>query len=262
MPEPGRRALTERPRSFALPNDQEESPSLALNPLRDPADNEPGRPDRGLVKHMLTGNGLARRVHVALIGLLVVGVGGSFWMSLRARSTAEERAVDQAQVIAESSLTLVFTPDDLTRDASSERSENCLARSTMWWSTPATSKRSPCSPGPERSCSRPRTATSASDSPANAAASGTPTEDSHKRESSTNTLSVLVGLRFPSGVGSTAAVEMSRPAEDITGAAAPWRTNMFFLGGALALVLLAAGAPCAEAGTRGIPRTPSGCACR
>jgi hypothetical protein len=59
---------------------------------------------------MLTGNGLARRVHFALIGLLVVGVAGSFWMSLRARSTAEERAVDQAQVIAESSLTLVFTP--------------------------------------------------------------------------------------------------------------------------------------------------------
>ena len=68
---------------------------------------------------MLTGNGLARRVHVALIGLLVVGVAGSFWMSLRARSTAEQRAVEQAQIIADSSLTLVFRPDDLQRPASS-----------------------------------------------------------------------------------------------------------------------------------------------
>jgi hypothetical protein len=52
-----------------------------------------------------------------------------------------------------------------------------------------------------------------------------------------------VGLRFPSGVGDTAAVELSRPADDIAGAAGPWRTNMLFLGGALGLVLLAAGAP-------------------
>ena len=58
-----------------------------------------------------------------------------------------------------------------------------------------------------------------------------------------NTLFVTVGLRFPSGVGSTAAVELSHPADDIAGAAGPWRTNMFFLGGALILVGLAAGAP-------------------
>ena len=56
------------------------------------------------------------------------------------------------------------------------------------------------------------------------------------------TLSVLVGLRFPSGVGGVGAVELSRPADDITSAAGPWRT-MFFLAGALVLVFFAAGAP-------------------
>ena len=68
---------------------------------------------------MLTGYGLARRVHIALIALLVIGVAGSFWMSIRARNTAEDRAVEQAQVIADSSLTLVFRPDDLQHDATS-----------------------------------------------------------------------------------------------------------------------------------------------
>jgi hypothetical protein len=69
----------------------------------------------------LTGNGLAQRVHVALIGLLIVGVAGSLWMSMSARSAAQERVVEQAQVITDSSLTLVFRPDDLRGAASPER---------------------------------------------------------------------------------------------------------------------------------------------
>jgi hypothetical protein len=192
---------------------------------------------------MLTGNGLARRVHVALIGLLVIGLAGSFWMSLRARSTAEERAVEQAQVIADSSLTLVFKPDDLQHDASPERIRE-LSHSiddvvldpsdfetvTLFsGSGEILFSTEDGNIGQRLAGERLRI---------KAAFRGQP-----QARLVDHTLSVLVGLRFPSGVGSTAAVEMSRPADDITGAAGPWRTNMFFLGGALALVLLAAGAP-------------------
>jgi hypothetical protein len=192
---------------------------------------------------MLTGNGLARRVHVALIALLVVGVAGSFWMGLRARSAAEERAVEQAQVIAESSLTLVFKPDDLRRDASPERIRE-LSHSiddvvldpsdfetvTLFsGSGEILFSTEDGNIGQRLAGERPRI---------RSAFQGQP-----QARLVDNTLSVLVGLRFPSGVGNTAAVEMSRPADDITGASGPWRTNMFFLGGALALVLLAAGAP-------------------
>ena len=192
---------------------------------------------------MLTGNGLARRVHVALIGLLVIGVVGSFWMSLRARSTAEERAVEQAQIIADSSLTLVFRPDDLAHDASPTRIRE-LSHSiddvvidpsdfetvTLFsGSGEILFSTQDGNIGQRLAGERPRI---------REAFRGQP-----QARVVDNTLSVLVGLRFPSGVGSTAAVEMSRPADDITGAAGPWRTNMFFLGGALALVLLAAGAP-------------------
>ena len=192
---------------------------------------------------MLTGYGLARRVHIALVGLLAIGVAGSLWMSIRARATAEERAVEQAQVIADSSLTLVFRPDDLQHDASPERirelsgsiDDVVLDPSDFETVTLFSSSgeilfsTEDGNIGQRFVGERPRI---------RAAFRGEP-----QARLIDDTLSVLVGLRFPSGVGSTAAVELSRPADDITGAAAPWRTNMFFLGGALVLVLLAAGAP-------------------
>ena len=192
---------------------------------------------------MLTGNGLARRVHVALIALLVIGVAGSFWMSVRARATAQERAVEQARVIADSSLTLVFRPDDLQHDASPERIRD-LSRSiddvvldpsdfttvTLFsGSGKILFSTEDGNIGQQLSGERRRIRNAFRGQPQSRLIDGT--------------LSVLVGLRFPSGVGSTAAVELSRPADDIAGAAGPWRTNTFFLGGALALVLLAAGAP-------------------
>src|SRR5688572_13964578 len=192
---------------------------------------------------MLTGNGLARRVHVALIALLVIGVAGSFWMSVRARATAQERAVEQARVIADSSLTLVFRPDDLQHEASADRIRE-LSRSiddvvldpsdfttvTLFsGSGEILFSTEDGNIGQHLAGERQRI---------KQAYRGQP-----QSELIDETLSVLVGLRFPSGVGNTAAVELSRPANDIAGAAGPWRTNTFSLGGALALVLLAAGAP-------------------
>ena len=191
----------------------------------------------------LTGNGLARRVHVALVVLLVVGVAGSLWMSIRARSSAQERAVEQAQVIADSSLTLVFRPDDLQRDASPERVRE-LARAiddvvldasdfervTLYSGTGEIMfSTEDGTIGQRLDGERARV---------RAAYHGDP-----QVSIVDDTLSVLVGLRFPSGVGGVGAVELSRPADDVTSAAGPWRTNMFFLAGALVLVFFAAGAP-------------------
>jgi chromosome segregation ATPase len=191
---------------------------------------------------MVTENGLARRVHIALIGLLVVGVVGSFWMSLRARSTALDRAIDQAQVIVDSSLTLVFRPDDLEDEASSERIRE-LTRSiddvvldpsdfdtvTLFAASGEILFSTDDGNIGQRLAGERTRIRSAFRGEPQATLMG-------------DRLSVLVGLRFPSGVGNTAAVELTRPAEDVAGAPGPWRTNTFFLGGALALVLLAAGA--------------------
>ncbi|HET9671685.1 MAG TPA: hypothetical protein VFQ40_02415, partial [Actinomycetota bacterium] len=186
-----------------------------------------------------TGNGLARRVHVALIALLTLGLAGSFWLSLRARAAAETRVIQQAQRIAEDALTVVFRPDDLGQPVTGVRLRD-LARAiddvildtsdfehvTLF----AASGQIVFSTedgeiGQRRSGERGRI------------------RDAFRGEPQLSfvgdEVSVLVGLRFPSGVGGTAAVELTRSADEIAGAAGPWRTNMLFLGGALALVLLA-----------------------
>jgi hypothetical protein len=205
---------------------------------------------------MLTGYGLARRVHIALIALLVLGVAGSFWMSIRSRAAARDRVVEQAEDLVESSLTLVFRPDDLQRDASPERIRELsraiddvvfdptdfetvtlfAASGEILFSTEDGNI------GHRLTGERGRI---------RAAFRG----DSQPRVID-DTLFVTVGLRFLSGVGDIAAVELSRPADDIADAAGPWRTNMFFLGGALILVVLAAAAPARRTGDAGHGQEP------
>jgi hypothetical protein len=185
------------------------------------------------------GNGLARRVHVALITLLTLGLVGSFWMSLRARSSAETRAISQAREISDDSLTLVFRPDDLGQPASGDRARE-LARAVddvVLDPSDFESVRLFSASG--------QILFSTNDGEVAQRLPGERTRirDAFRGETqyrlSGGELIVMVGLHFPSGVGETAAVELTRPADDITGAAGPWRTNMLFLGGALALVLLA-----------------------
>jgi signal transduction histidine kinase len=186
-------------------------------------------------------------VHVALIVLLVVGVGGSYWMGTRARSAAQARASEQAQVITDSSLTLVFRPDDLERQVSGDRARE-LARSiddvvldpSNFETVTLFSASGQVLFSTEDGAIGHRLA-----------GERDRIRDAYRGEPQArlldDTLSVMVGLQFPSGVGDPAAVELTRPADDIAAAAGPWRTNMFFLGGALLLVGLAA----SGAGRRG-----------
>ena len=191
---------------------------------------------------MLTGNSLARRVHIALIALLVLGVAGSFWMSVRARAAARDGIAEQAEALVDSSLTLVFRPDDL-REVSDERIRE-LARSvddvvfdpsdfesvTLFGASgEILFSTEDGNIGQRLTGERDRI---------RAAFHGEP-----QTRLVDDRLVVTVGLHFPSGAGTTAAVELSTAADDIAGAAGPWRTNMFFLAGALVLVVLAAGAP-------------------
>ena len=147
------------------------------------------------------------------------------------RSSAQERAVEQAEVIADSSLTLVFRPDDLQHDASPERVRE-LSRAiddvvldasdfehvTLYsGSGEIMFSTEDGNIGQRLAGERARVRAAYHGDPQVAIVD--------------DTLSVLVGLRFPSGVGGVGAVELSRPADDITSAAGPWRTNMFFLAG-------------------------------
>src|ERR687888_1483332 len=70
----------------------------------------------------LKGYGRIARALLAILGaLLVLGIAGSLLMSVHARHSARDQIVHQAQTITDSSLTLAFTPADLTAPASSER---------------------------------------------------------------------------------------------------------------------------------------------
>ena len=185
------------------------------------------------------GNGLARRVHVALIALLTMGLIGSFWLSLRARSNAEARVITQARDITDDSLTLVFRPDDLSQPASGDRARE-LSRSVddIVLDPSDFEEVTLFSAGGQILFS-----TNDGQIGQRLAGERTRIREAFRGETRIriqgDQLSVMTGLHFPSGVGGTAAVELVRPASDVTGAAGPWRTNMFFLGGALALVLLA-----------------------
>jgi hypothetical protein len=184
------------------------------------------------------GNGLARRVHVALVALLTLGLIGSFWMSLQARSNAETRVVRQAREITSDSLTLIFRPDDLLRPVTGERLRDLSRQVDDVILDPSDFE------GVTLFSSSGQILFSTDDGEIGQRLAGerTRVRDAFRGETQVRTvgdeLAVMVGLRFPSGVGDAAAVELSLPADDVTGAAGPWRTNMWFLGGALALVVL------------------------
>jgi hypothetical protein len=186
------------------------------------------------------GNGLARRVQVALIALLALGLIGSFWMSLQARSNAESRVVRQAREITSDSLTLVFRPDDLERPVTGERLRDLSRQIDDVILDPSDFE----SVTLLSSSGQILFSTEDGQIGQRLAGERSRVRDAFRGETSVrivgDELTVLVGLRFPSGVGDTAAVELTLPADDVTGAAGPWRTNMWFLGGALALVVLGA----------------------
>ena len=64
---------------------------------------------------------IARVLLGILGGLLIIGIIGSLLMGVRAKRTAEDMVVTQARAIADSSLSLLFQPSDLTGVVSDAR---------------------------------------------------------------------------------------------------------------------------------------------
>ena len=182
---------------------------------------------------------IARTLLAALGALLVLGIIGSLLMGVHARHSARDQIVHQAQTIADSSLTLAFTPTDLTGPASAERASQLTAQiqaividpsdfesvtlyspeGTILYST-ATSRIGTQLPGEKDSIKE--------------ALRGVPLTSEFD-----GTLSVKLPLRFRSGVGGPAVVELTHPDAPIASAAGPWRTNALFLFALLVLLAVA-----------------------
>jgi len=179
---------------------------------------------------------IARALLVALGALLVLGILGSLVMSVRARHSAQDQIVHQAQTITDSSLTLAFTPADLTAPATSARASELTSQiqaividpsdfdsvtlfspeGTILYST-ATSRIGSELPG-ERDAIKD-------------ALRGVPATSDFD-----GTLSIDLPLRFRSGVGGPAVVQLTHPDGPIAAAAGPWRTNAMFLFALLVLL--------------------------
>jgi signal transduction histidine kinase len=182
---------------------------------------------------------IARTLLAALGALLVLGIIGSLLMGVHARHSARDQIVHQAQTIADSSLTLAFTPADLTGPVSAERASQLTAQiqaividpsdfdsvtlyspeGTILYST-ATSRIGTQLPGEK--------------DPIKEALRGVPLTSEFD-----GTLSVKLPLRFRSGVGGPAVVELTHPDAPIASAAGPWRTNALFLFALLVLLAVA-----------------------
>jgi hypothetical protein len=179
---------------------------------------------------------IARGLLAALGALLIIGIIGSLVMSVRARHSAQDQIVHQAQTITDSSLTLAFTPADLTAPATSARANQLTSQiqaividpsdfdtvtlfspeGTILYST-ATSRIGTQLPGEKDAIKE--------------ALRGVPVTSDFD-----GTLSVELPLRFRSGVGGPAVVQLTHPDGPIAAAAGPWRTNAMFLFALLVLL--------------------------
>ncbi|HUL86394.1 MAG TPA: hypothetical protein VLX89_12855 [Actinomycetota bacterium] len=185
----------------------------------------------------LKGYGKIARALLAALGVfLILGIVGSMWMGSKARTSARDEIVHQAQAITDSSLSLAFQPSDLSNPATADRA-NALSddiksivldpsdfeevtlyspEGTILYST-QTSRIGNNLPGEKDSIKE--------------ALRGIPQTTDFD-----GTLSVMLPLRFRSGVGPPAAVELTHPDTTVAAAAGPWRTNAFFLFALLVLL--------------------------
>jgi hypothetical protein len=182
-------------------------------------------------------NDIARTVLSGLAVLLLIGVVGSFVMGVRARGSAVGEVVTQARAIADSSLTLVFRPEDTQVAASDLRASSLSDQvravvvdpsdfdTVTLWSSDAeilyATEEGRIGNHLEGERERIRAALRGE--------AQTRIED--------GVVSVMVPLKFGSGVGRPAVVELTRSDDRIVAAAAPWRTNAIFIAVALVIVV-------------------------
>ena len=212
----------------------------------------------------LKGYGRIARVVLAVIaGFLILGIAGSLVMSVRATNAARAQVVGQATSIADSSLTLAFTPEDLVAPVSSTRAFELTEQIQAVVVDPSDFDDVTLL-SPEGTILY-STATSriATELPGEQAQIREALKGVAQTRDADGTITVMLPLRFRSGVGGPAVVELSRPDDPIATAAGPWRTNAAFLFAMLLLLSVAVFGVArvlqvvAEGVVTGAPRTQS-----
>ncbi|MEO8477157.1 MAG: hypothetical protein ABI572_08915 [Actinomycetota bacterium] len=170
------------------------------------------------------GYGVARSLLIALALLLMVGVAGSLFMNVTERHRAQEAVVEQASTITDSSLTLVFRPEDTMAQASPGHASDLTERiqavvlepsdfemvtlfddaGTILYSVDESRIGNELAGEAER---------------IRAALKGRP-----QVSTADGMVSIMVPLTFRSGIGRDAVVELTRSDAPIASAGGAWRT--------------------------------------
>ena len=206
------------------------------------------------------------RVLLGILGaLLIVGIVGSMLMGVRAKRTAQDMVVQQASAIADSSLSLLFEPTDLTGVVSAGRAAQLTDQIQRVVVDPSDFDTITVF-SPEglilysNEQGRIGTSLPGEKDRIKEALKGTPQVTTYQ-----GNVSVLLPLQFTSGVESEAAVQLTRSDTPIATAAGPWNTNAMFLFAMLIVLglavfgvarLLAAVAATPERGEQQIAQQP------
>lgn len=182
------------------------------------------------------GTGIAKIAAIGLAVLLLCGLVGSLVMGSRARNAALEETTTQARAIADGSLGLVFRPDDVDTIAVDSRvaalsdqigdvviDPSDFDTVTLW--SPEAQILYATEEGRignRLEGERERIRSALRGNPQTRVADGV--------------VSVMLPLRFASGVGGPAVIELTTPADGVEGAGAPWRAMALFSGVALLFV--------------------------
>jgi DNA repair exonuclease SbcCD ATPase subunit len=182
------------------------------------------------------GMGIARIAIISLAALLLTGLIGSLVMGYRARGAALEDIREQATAITDASLGLVLKPDDLSSVASDSRASTLSDQIrrvviepsgfdtvTLWSSTAdILYSTEEGRIGNRLAGEGERIRSTLREGP----------------QLSTNggTVSAMVPMRFESGVGDPAVVELTTSSGSVDSAGAPWRMMAWFSGIALLFV--------------------------
>ncbi len=177
-----------------------------------------------------------RTLLAALGGLLVLGILGSLFMGMRARSSAEDSIVEQATVIADRSLTLAFSPSDITAPVTASRAASLTEHISSIVMDPSDFESVTLFGSDGTILYSTQQSLIGTELPGEQsrimeALKGTP-----QTKSFDGNFSVMLPLRFRSGAGGPAVVELTRPDTPIRTASGPWNTNALFLFALLAIL--------------------------
>lgn len=170
-----------------------------------------------------------RTLLAALGGLLILGIVGSLLMGIRARSTTQEAIIEQATVIADRSLTLAFSPSDLSVPVGTARATSLTEHIGSIVMDPSEFESVTLFRPDGMILYSTQQSLIGTQLPGEQDRIMEALKGEAQTRSFDGNFSVLLPLRFRSGAGGPAAVEFTRPDAAIRAASGPWNTNALFL---------------------------------